>query len=60
MQFVEVRNIADYLEKKLDIKPGQTTPEGLFTLREWNVSAPADMLPAMQINTEFYELSYFR
>jgi NADH-quinone oxidoreductase subunit E len=47
--------ISEYLQQKLNIKPGQTTPDGLFTLREVECLGACGYAPAMQINTEFYE-----
>jgi NADH-quinone oxidoreductase subunit E len=51
--------ISEYLQTKLDIKPGQTTPEGLFTLREVECIGACGYAPAMQINTEFYDYLTF-
>ena len=48
-------DIADYLEKKLDIKTGDTTADGLFTLRRVECLGACGYAPVMQINTEFYE-----
>jgi NADH-quinone oxidoreductase subunit E len=47
--------ISEYLQKKLGIKDGETTPDGLFTLREVECLGACGYAPAMQINTEFYE-----
>ena len=47
--------ISEYIQKKLNIKDGQTTPDGLFTLREVECLGACGYAPAMQINTEFYE-----
>lgn len=48
-------DIADYLEKKLSIKTGETTADGLFTLRRVECLGACGYAPVMQINTEFYE-----
>jgi NADH-quinone oxidoreductase subunit E len=48
-------NIADYLEKKLHIKNGETTADGLFTLRRVECLGACGYAPVMQINTENYE-----
>lgn len=48
-------DIADYLEKKLNIKTGETTADGLFTLRRVECLGACGYAPVMQINTEFYE-----
>jgi NADH-quinone oxidoreductase subunit E len=47
--------ISEYLQKKLNIKDGETTIDGLFTLREVECLGACGYAPAMQINTEFYE-----
>ncbi len=48
-------DIAEYLEEKLHIKPGETTPDGIFTLRRVECLGACGYAPVMQINTEFYE-----
>lgn len=48
-------DIADYLEKKLGIKTGETTRDGAFTLRRVECLGACGLAPVMQINTEFYE-----
>jgi NADH-quinone oxidoreductase subunit E len=47
--------ISEYLQKKLHILPGETTSDGLFTLREVECLGACGYAPAMQINTEFHE-----
>ena len=47
--------ISEYIQKKLNISDGQTTADGLFTLREVECLGACGYAPAMQINTEFYE-----
>lgn len=47
--------IQSYLEKKLAVKTGETTPDGLFTLKEVECLGACGSAPVMQINTEFYE-----
>lgn len=47
--------ISEYLQNKLNIQPGQTTGDNLFTLREVECLGACGYAPAMQINTEFYE-----
>jgi NADH-quinone oxidoreductase subunit E len=44
-----------YLEEKLGIKIGQTTPDGLFTLTEVECLGSCGTAPVMQINQEYYE-----
>jgi NADH-quinone oxidoreductase subunit E len=48
-------NISEFIQKKLKIADGQTTGDGLFTLREVECLGACGYAPAMQINTEFYE-----
>jgi NADH-quinone oxidoreductase subunit E len=48
-------DIQSYLEEKLNIKDGETTADGLFTLRAVECLGACGYAPVMQINTEFYE-----
>lgn len=48
-------DIHQYLEEKLNIKNGETTVDGLFTLKTVECLGACGYAPAMQINTEFYE-----
>jgi len=47
--------ISEYIQKKLNIKNGETSKDGLFTLREVECLGACGYAPAMQINTDFYE-----
>jgi NADH-quinone oxidoreductase subunit E len=47
--------ISEYLQHKLNIANGETTPDGLFTLKEVECLGACGSAPVMQINTEFYE-----
>jgi NADH-quinone oxidoreductase subunit E len=47
--------IQAYLEKKLAIKTGETTPDGLFSLKTVECLGACGSAPVMQVNTEFYE-----
>jgi NADH-quinone oxidoreductase subunit E len=47
--------ISEYIQRKLNIRDGETTEDGLFTLREVECLGACGNAPAMQINTEFYE-----
>jgi len=47
--------IQAYLEKKLSIRTGQTTSDGLFSLKAVECLGACGSAPVMQINTEFYE-----
>lgn len=44
-----------YLEQKLAIKTGETTPDGIFSLKAVECLGACGSAPVMQINTEFYE-----
>jgi NADH-quinone oxidoreductase E subunit len=44
-----------YLEDKLKIKVGQTTPDGLFTLSSVECLGSCGTAPVMQINQTYYE-----
>jgi NADH-quinone oxidoreductase subunit E len=48
-------DIQRYLEEKLNIKVGETTSDGLFTLRAVECLGACGYAPVMQINTEYYE-----
>ena len=47
--------IVKHLEDKLDIKMGQTTRDGKFTLREVECLAACGGAPMMQVNDEYIE-----
>ncbi|MBN1581724.1 MAG: NAD(P)H-dependent oxidoreductase subunit E [Anaerolineae bacterium] len=47
--------LVDYLSRKLDINVGETTPDGLFTLKTVECLASCGTSPAMQVNDELYE-----
>ncbi len=44
----------DHLSKRLSIKPGETTPDGKFTLQIVQCLAACDCAPAMKVNDELY------
>jgi NADH-quinone oxidoreductase E subunit len=46
--------LAGYLQKKLRIKDGQTTPDGLFTLQVVQCLAACGSSPAMRVNDTLY------
>lgn len=48
-------DIVDHLEKKLNIKAGETTADGQFTLKTVECLAACGAAPAMQINEAYYE-----
>jgi len=47
--------ILAHLEKILGIKPGQTTPDGMFTLDEVECLASCGTCPVIQVNDVYYE-----
>ncbi len=47
--------LVDYLEHKLGIRAGETTPDGLFTLETVQCLASCGTAPAMRVNDELYE-----
>ncbi len=47
--------LVSYLEEKLKIKVGQTTPDGLFTLTAVECLGSCGTAPVMQINQAYYE-----
>lgn len=47
--------LIDYIVKKMNIKPGETTPDGKFTLEVVQCLAACDLAPALKVNDELYE-----
>ena len=47
--------IIDHIARQLKIKPGQTTPDGKFTLEVVQCLAACGTAPALRINDELYE-----
>ena len=47
--------IMQHLEEKLQINTGETTPDGLFTLKAVECLGACGTAPNMQVNTEFEE-----
>lgn len=47
--------LVDYISRKLDIRPGQTTPDGLFTLQTVQCLASCGTSPTLKVNDELYE-----
>jgi len=45
----------EYLQNKLQIKIGETTPDGLFSLKAVECLGACGSAPVMQVNTEFHE-----
>ena len=48
-------DLVSHIEKKLGIKAGETTPDGLFTLCEVECLGACGNAPAMMVNDEYYE-----
>lgn len=48
-------SLVEYLEKKLGIRRGETTPDKLFTLISVECLGSCATAPMMQINHDFYE-----
>ena len=47
--------ILAHLRDVLEIKPGETTPDGIFSLKETECLGSCGTGPVMQVNNEFYE-----
>lgn len=47
--------VVDYLEKKLDIKLGETTADGRFTLRSVECLGACVNAPMMQVDKDYHE-----
>ena len=47
--------ILKHLQDVLEIKTGETTPDGVFTLKEVECLGSCGTGPVMQVNTEYYE-----
>ncbi len=48
-------DIVEYLENKLGIKDGETTPDGMFTLRTVECLASCGTAPMMQVGDHYME-----
>ena len=47
--------MVEYLEQKLGIKAGETTPDGLFSLEKVQCLASCGTSPAVRVNDELYD-----
>jgi NADH-quinone oxidoreductase subunit E len=47
--------LIEHLTRKLGVKPGQTTPDGKFTLLEVECLASCGTAPVMQVNDTYHE-----
>jgi NADH-quinone oxidoreductase E subunit len=48
-------DIYDHLCSKLHVKPGETTPDGLYTVSEVECLGSCGTAPVVQINNEYHE-----
>lgn len=48
-------DIVNYLEEKLQVKVGETTPDGMFTLKTVECLAACGFAPVIQIGETYYE-----
>ncbi|MCZ6793351.1 MAG: NAD(P)H-dependent oxidoreductase subunit E [Planctomycetota bacterium] len=49
------RDIVHHLEKRLGIRPGETTEDGLFTLKKVECLGSCDTAPVVQIDDQYHE-----
>lgn len=49
------RDVVHHLENKYGIAPGQTTPDGRFTLKKVECLGSCDTAPVVQINDDYHE-----
>jgi NADH-quinone oxidoreductase E subunit len=54
-ELMGARRIIDHLRERLEIEPGETTPDGMFTLQEVECLASCGTAPMMQVNLKFCE-----
>jgi NADH-quinone oxidoreductase subunit E len=47
--------LIDYLQKKLNIRDGETTADGMFTLKTVECLGACGYAPAMQVGNKYYE-----
>src|SRR2546425_5841544 len=52
---VGTEQLLGWIHTKLGIKPGQTTPDGLFTLSQVECLASCGTGPMMQVNDDYFE-----
>jgi NADH:ubiquinone oxidoreductase subunit E len=48
-------HLLEYISRKLGIQPGETTPDGEFTLLEVECLGSCGTAPMMQVNDRYYE-----
>ena len=49
------RDIVHHLEERLGIEPGETTEDGLFSLKKVECLGSCDTAPVLQVNEKFHE-----
>ncbi len=54
-QLMGAKTIIEHLSKKLGIKPGETTPDGKYTLSTVECLGACGSAPVMMINDKYYE-----
>jgi NADH-quinone oxidoreductase E subunit len=54
-QLLGSESIMGHLCRKLGVKPGETTPDGQFTLSEVECLGSCGTAPMMQVNNDFHE-----
>jgi NADH-quinone oxidoreductase E subunit len=54
-QLMGSETIMSHLCRKLGVKPGETTPDGQFTLSEVECLGSCGTAPMMQVNNDFHE-----
>ena len=53
--FMGAHEIIDYISDQLGIQPGETTPDGMFTLFRVECLAACHRAPMMQVNHRYYQ-----
>ncbi len=48
-------SLIDYLSRELDLKPGETSSDGLFTLEVVQCLAACSSAPALRVNDQLFE-----
>jgi len=48
-------HLIDHVSKKLGVRPGETTPDGKFTLEKVECLGSCGTAPVMQVNDEYHE-----
>ncbi|MBI4602892.1 MAG: NAD(P)H-dependent oxidoreductase subunit E [Planctomycetes bacterium] len=49
------RDVVHHLEERLGIGPGETTPDGRFTLKKVECLGSCDTAPVVQVNEDYHE-----